>query len=267
MTFLNSALLAALSLGLIPILIHLLTRQRFKQVDFPTLRFLREIQKQKMRRVRVRQWILLILRTLAVLFLVLALARPVLRSSAGAFASGDARSSVVLILDRSASMSAESPSGTRFREMQIRAQEILNSLGSSDDVQIVWADEPPQTFPETPTTHRALLREAIETEICGEKSGDLVQAIGLARSILGQSQNLHKEVYVLSDFSQSAWPERMPDQPLLPEDVRLYLAQIGNESVKNIGLTDAQITSRLIAPGRSVELNFTATNSGDDEAA
>lgn len=267
MTFLNSALLAALSLGLIPILIHLLTRQRFKQVDFPTLRFLREIQKQKMRRVRVRQWILLILRTLAVLFLVLALARPVLRSSAGAFAAGDARSSVVLILDRSASMSAESPSGTRFHEMQIRAQEILNSLGSSDDVQIVWADEPPQTFPETPTTHRALIRETIESEVCGEKSGDLVQAIGLARSILGQTQNLHKEVYVISDFSQSAWPERMPEQPLLPDDVRLYLAQIGNESVKNIGLTDAQITSRLIAPGRSVELNFTATNSGDDEAA
>lgn len=85
MTFLNSALLAALSLGLIPILIHLLNRQRFKQVDFPTLRFLQEMQRQKMRRVRVRQWILLALRTLAILALVFAMARPVLRSEAAAW--------------------------------------------------------------------------------------------------------------------------------------------------------------------------------------
>ena len=129
MTFLNSALLAALSLGLIPILIHLLNRQRFKQVDFPTLRFLQEMQRQKMRRVRVRQWILLALRTLAVLALVLAMARPVMRSEASLIGGGDPRTSVVLVLDRSASMSTESAGGTRYRDLQVRAQELIQSLG------------------------------------------------------------------------------------------------------------------------------------------
>ncbi|MBK6765960.1 MAG: BatA domain-containing protein [bacterium] len=262
MTFLNSALLAALSLGLIPILIHLLNRQRFKQVDFPTLRFLQEMQRQKMRRVRVRQWILLALRTLAILALVVAMARPVLRSEMGLL-GGDARASVVLVLDRSASMRTEAPSGTRFRELQTRAQELIESLGSADDIQIVWTDPTPQLFPDSPTQHHALLREAIESAEPLESGGSLVDAVGVARSILGKSQNLLKEVYVLSDYSISAWPERLPETPLLPDDVKLYVVHVGNVEDQNVGVVDAKITSRLIAPGRPIELSFTVANSGD----
>lgn len=265
MTFLNSALLAALSLGLIPILIHLLNRQRFKQVDFPTLRFLQEMQRQKMRRVRVRQWILLALRTLAILALVFAMARPVLRSEAGLL-GGDARASVVLVLDRSVSMRTEAPSGTRFRELQSRAQELIESLGSSDDIQIVWADPTPALFPDSPTQHHTLLREAIESAEPLESGGSLIEAVGAARSILGKSQNLLKEVYVLSDFSISAWPDQLPDAAILPTDVKLYVVHVGNEEDQNVGVADASVTSRLIAPGRPIELSFTVANSGDGAA-
>lgn len=264
MTFLNSALLAALSLGLIPILIHLLNRQRFKEVDFPTLRFLQEMQRQKMRRVRVRQWLLLVLRTLAILALVFAMARPVLRSETGFLGTGEARASVVLVLDRSASMRAESPNGTRFRELQTRAQEVIQSLGSYDEIQIVWADPVPQLFPDSPTQHKALLREAIEATTAQESGGTLSDAVGQARSILGKSQNLLKEVYVISDFSESAWLERLPDAPILPNDVRLYVVPIAKDDVLNVGIVHAEISSRLIAPGRTIELSFSVVNSGSD---
>lgn len=266
MTFLNSALLAALSLGLIPILIHLLNRQKFKQVDFPTLRFLQEMQRQKMRRVRVRQWLLLLLRTLAVLALVMAMARPVLRSEAGILGGGDARTSVVLVLDRTASMSAESPGGTRFRELQVRAQELIQSLGSNDEIQIVWADAQPKIFPDSPSQHKTLIREAVESATVTEAGGSLTDAIGTARTLLGQSQNLLKEVYVLSDFSGSAWPSELPQTPILPDDVRLYLVKLGSANVANVGIVACQISSRLIAPGRPVELSFTVQNSGADDS-
>ncbi|MCB1059107.1 MAG: BatA domain-containing protein [Calditrichaeota bacterium] len=265
MTFLNSALLAALSLGLIPILIHLLNRQRFKEVDFPTLRFLQEMQRQKMRRVRVRQWILLLLRTLAVLALVLAMARPVLRSEASLIGGGDARASVVLVLDRTASMNAESPGGTRFRELQVRAQELVQALGSNDDIQIVWSDSKPVLFPDAPTQHKTLIRDEIEAATVTESGGSITDAIGVARSILGQSQNLLKEVYVLSDFSGSVWPSSLPQTPILPDDVRLYVLNLAKGNISNVGIASATITSRLIAPGRPVELSFTVANSGNDD--
>lgn len=265
MTFLNSALLAALSLGLIPILIHLLNRQRFKQVEFPTLRFLQEMQRQKMRRVKVRQWILLALRTLAVVALVLAMARPVLKSEAGIIGGGEARASVILVLDRTASMSTESEGGTRFRELQVRAQEIVKSLGSNDEIQLVWADATPTVYPDSPTQHRALIGEAIEAATTSEAGGSLIDAVGMARSLLGKSQNLLKEVYVLSDFSASAWPDELPQVPILPDDVRLYVLPVGSAQGANIGVTSSEIISRLIVPGRSVELGFELTNSSDSD--
>lgn len=266
MTFLNSAILAALTLGLLPILIHLLNRQRYKNIDFPTLRFLRELQRQKMRQVKIRQILLLVLRTLAVLFLVLALARPVLKSSAGLLPGAQARTTAVLILDRSASMQTETPDGTRYRRLQTRAQEILDLLKDGDDAQIVWSDTPPDVFPESPSGQIRLLREAVAESKPTTHGGDLVSALQRARQILGQSQNLHKEVYVISDFSTSAWPAKLPESALLPEDVRVYLVSTA-DAARNVGVTTAAISSRIITPGRPVEVSFTVKNSGKDAVA
>ncbi len=262
MTFLNSAILAALTLGLLPILIHLLNRQRFKKVDFPTLRFLRELQRQKMRQVRIRQIILLALRTLAVLFLVLALARPVLKSTAGFLPGAEARTTAILILDRTASMQTETPDGSRFRQVQTRAQEILSLLKDGDDAQIIWADDPPDPFPENPTSQIHILREAVVNSTPNLRGGNLVSAIRQARQSLGKSQNLHKEVYILSDFGLSAWPEPLPDGPLLPDDVRLFLLPTDGSEPRNLSVSHADVVSRIITPNRPVEVTFTVRNTG-----
>jgi hypothetical protein len=267
MIFLNSAILAALTLGLLPILIHLLNRQRYKKIDFPTLRFLHELQKQKMRQVRIRQIVLLILRTLAVIFIVLAIARPVVKSSTGLLPGAEARSTAVLILDRSASMRTETPDGTRFRQVQTRAQEILNALRDGDEAQIVWADAEPEVFPQQPTTQIGLLRATLVDAQPTLHGGDLVKALQKAREILGKSQNLHKEVYVLSDFSVSAWPEKLPESELLPKDVRLFTLLLDGPDARNLGITWAAVTSRIITPGRAVEVSFTVHNTSSLPAA
>ena len=85
MGFLNPLLLVGLAAAAIPIVVHLFNFRRPQRVDFSTLRFVREIEATAMRRVRIRQWLLLALRTLAVLFLVLAFARPTRTADAGVF--------------------------------------------------------------------------------------------------------------------------------------------------------------------------------------
>lgn len=52
--------------------------------------------------------------------------------------------------------------------------------------------------------------------------------MGAARALLGQSQNLLKEVYVLSDFSGSAWPAELPQSPIIHDDVRLFVVDVGS---------------------------------------
>jgi len=65
--FLNSTVLLAASAALIPLLIHLFSRRRVRVVEFSSLKYLKEMQKRQLRRLKIRQWLLLILRMLIVL--------------------------------------------------------------------------------------------------------------------------------------------------------------------------------------------------------
>ncbi|WP_437230020.1 BatA domain-containing protein [Planctomicrobium sp. SH661] len=76
MTFLNSALLFGLGLVAIPVILHFLLKQKPKKLLFPALRLLQQVQRQSVRRLRMRHFILMLLRMLALALIVLALARP-----------------------------------------------------------------------------------------------------------------------------------------------------------------------------------------------
>jgi hypothetical protein len=82
MIFLNPAILFGLLAASIPVLIHLLNLRKLKKIEFSTLAFLKELQKNKIRKVKIKQWLLLALRVLVILFLVTAFARPTLKGIA-----------------------------------------------------------------------------------------------------------------------------------------------------------------------------------------
>src|SRR5438477_1960300 len=104
MSFLTPLFLVGLGGVAIPVLIHLIQRERKRVIEFPSLMFLRRIPYQSVRRRRIRHWLLLAMRAAAMAMIVAAFARPFFRQ--GAFAStstGGARELIVL-LDQSASM-------------------------------------------------------------------------------------------------------------------------------------------------------------------
>ncbi len=74
MNFLNPLFLFGLSAAALPVLIHLFTRRKPREVRFPSLDFLAEVNQSEIRRLRIKQWLLLALRTLAVAALALAAA-------------------------------------------------------------------------------------------------------------------------------------------------------------------------------------------------
>ena len=78
MTFLNPLLLlGALGIGL-PILAHLLNKHQFKQTDWAAMQFLNRAVNVRSRQIKLRDFLLLLLRCLAILLLVLAIAKPIL---------------------------------------------------------------------------------------------------------------------------------------------------------------------------------------------
>src|SRR5207237_10633887 len=121
--FLNPLFLFGLAAAAIPILIHLFTRRRPREVRFPSLEFLSEVNQSEIRRVRLKQWLLLLLRTLAVAVIALAMARPAVRGSAG-LRSG-AATSVLALVDQSGSMSAAAAGGGALGDPAGRVVEDL----------------------------------------------------------------------------------------------------------------------------------------------
>src|ERR1044071_7354762 len=89
--------------ALLPIIIHMLNRLRYRTVHWAAMIFLLKANKAATRRAKLRQYLLLLFRALAILFLVWAMMRPVIGGWLGATAGG-APEVVIVLLDRSASM-------------------------------------------------------------------------------------------------------------------------------------------------------------------
>src|SRR5437868_13684234 len=104
MSFLAPLFLAGLGAIAIPVLIHLIQRERKRVIQFPSLMFLQRIPYRSVRRRRIRHWLLLAMRVAAVTLIVLAFARPFLRQSALAAAAAGGARELVVLLDQSASM-------------------------------------------------------------------------------------------------------------------------------------------------------------------
>ena len=103
MSFLAPLFFAALAAIGVPVLLHMIQRQRTEVVEFPSLMFVKKIPFHSLRRQRIRHWLLLLLRCAALALLVAAFARPFFESAALVAATGGS-SEVVILVDRSYSM-------------------------------------------------------------------------------------------------------------------------------------------------------------------
>src|SRR6476660_25530 len=101
MSFLTPLFLLGLAGLAVPVVIHLIQRERTNVVPFPSLMFLRRIPYHSLRRLRTRNWPLLLLRLAALALIVAAFARPFLKRPALAAAAAGGAREVVLMVDRS----------------------------------------------------------------------------------------------------------------------------------------------------------------------
>src|SRR5436190_12720225 len=234
MSFLNPLFLFGLAAAAIPILIHLFTRRRPREVKFPSLEFLTEVHQSEIRRLRLKQWLLLLLRTLAIAAIALAMARPALKGSVGW--KSTAATTMVALVDVSGSMqAAAAPSeiapGAAGAEASLggiarRAVEDLPStLGPSDELLLVPYDRAPHPLTTKPSGDLPRLRAAARALESGAASTDHAQALAFAARALGESHALNRELFWISDFQAGGFPDsgaiRRPEGPW--QDVRVYL--------------------------------------------
>jgi len=259
MNFLNSAILVGLIAAVAPLIIHLLNRQKVRTIEFSSLMFLRNFQKTKMRRLKLRQLLLLILRTLIVVFAVLAFARPTIKSGAFSTIGAHAKTSAVFLTDQSASMQARTPDGSAAERAARRAAQVIGLLKEGD--QAVRGEFTSNAMFGPATSDFTGLADALREQTPAAGSTDLLEAISHAEKILAESKNLNREIYVFSDLARNGF-NRSPalSIPNMEHPARIYLVDVHDSRAINAAVTAVKFSGELIEPGAPFEIIATIVN-------
>src|SRR5215469_8946404 len=126
-SLINAGLAAGTALAALPVILHLIMKQTPKRVVFPALQLIRERQKRSRKKLKIKNWLLLLARMAILALMALALARPSLYSK-GNLGEGEVPTAVALVFDTSLSMGYKEQDKTRLDEAKEWAFERLKKL-------------------------------------------------------------------------------------------------------------------------------------------
>ena len=236
MNWLAPAMLAGLAALAVPVLIHLLQKERRQVVEFPSLMFLRRIPQETTRRRRIRHLGLLALRCAALALLVIAFARPYLRDRIATLATARQARDIVILVDRSYSMGY----GDRWTRAVAAANSAIAGLDGDDRAVLAFFDEN-ATAATGLTNDRALLRARLTSARVGSGATRLAPALRLTRDLLAESDRARREVVLVSDFQRSAWDGAAEDVRL-PAGTVLRRVDLSTPTFVDAGIAGVELT-------------------------
>ena len=273
MIFLNPTILFGLFAASIPLLIHLLNLRKIKKVEFSTLAFLKEIQKTKIRKIKLKQWLLLLIRTLIILFLVLAFARPTLESvSFGGFSSA-AKTSAVFILDNSMSMGYVTENGSYFNQSKKLIKVIVKQFQEGDDISLVTTTSQTPLF----TGEKSLSRfgKRLSAIKITDAKGNIPNALLSAFKLLKVSKNYNKEIYLFTDLQRSNFSKDKIQKVFSQLNInkadskwiKFYIFDLHKKTIFNTAVTNFSSANQIFVKNKKIRFNTTITNFSDKTLA
>ena len=294
MQFLNPALLAGTLLFAVPLLIHLLNKQRHKRRPWAAMDFLlRAFQKQR-NRLRNENLLLLLLRCLIPILLALAVARPLLEAATSLITGGGVVHHV-FILDASYSMGlsqdgAQSPY-ERGRVMIDRALDRFErNPNRNDKVTLVRAGVRTRFLVREDLDIRSAKAAWLEASKPDDASSGLDDAVSQVVDAVAETEDALTQVYVLTDLQMRSLGDAIatPDgdaAPALDDTLRdlfdqlrsrgglqLHLIDTGPMSsgrggtLDNVQITDLRLTDPAAVVKTPSEVIATLTNRGSAAA-
>jgi hypothetical protein len=236
-------------LALIPIAIHLLSRLRLKRSQFPSLLLLTTARRERFSWLRLKELLLLVFRTLALLALLLVLARPFIQHRLPGLGRAN---DLVVILDDSYSMSRQWQSAVAV------ARDLLSSLGPGRRAALLVASQtgPSNSSLLSPPSSLLPLLDSLKPSYSGATLEPVLKrAVDLARPA-------HAEVAVITDLQTRAIPSKW--QP--PADVPVTLVAVTAPDEENAGVTRLFTASRFPVAGRATRVRAEFTNYGRNPA-
>jgi len=254
MSLLSPLFLLGLAALAVPVIVHLVRRTRAPQVDFPSLMFVRRIPQRTIRKKRLQNLLLLLMRALAILLVVLAFARPFLTGS-GRQAFERDRSNVIL-LDTSLTMRQ----GDRFQKAKSRALGIIDSIQGEKAALITFNRGFEVVERLTPDTSK--LKVAIQALQPTSFGTDLTQAIRGAESLFSDDRSRARRIFVISDFQASGKGSVGGSDFKLKQGVDLEPVDVSDDMMENIAISDLGVHNVVYQQKYADRLTAKVTNFG-----
>ncbi len=248
--FANPLMMLAILAASLPWIIEWLFRRRKRQVDLPTLRFL--LRNKEQENIKRQDRILLIVRTVLLVLLALALARPQLRRG---MMGGGRRRHLVIALDATASMHQQVGVTTAFGVAQRRASGLIRGVEGDALITVMRLGSRAESVLEMETdTHTAAAQVDSLRATLG--AAPISDALRWVRDYFERTREEEAEIYFFSDFQQYTWarpggPTAEIAQMLrdLANNNDLYMVDVGSEHEFNYIVTDLRPTEQVLSTG------------------
>jgi hypothetical protein len=230
MSFLNPLFLLGLAAVVAPIIVHLVRRTRAQKIEFPSLMFVRQVPQRTIRRRRLHNLLLLLLRTLAFLLLAMAFMRPYFGS--GQAESGKGQRNNVILLDTSFSMRY----GKRFEQAKTRLKTLLDETRSNERTALIAFGNSYEVLSRF-TNDVAKLKALADNAQAGLGGTDYTQALRGAETLFKEAGAGEKRLVLISDFQANG--HNAADASFrLSKDVKLVPLDVGEPEAPNLAVVD-----------------------------
>ena len=235
MSFLNPFFLfGALALA-VPVLIHLVRREKSEVIQFSSLMFLLKVPKRSVRQQKLKNLLLMLLRLLILALLVVAFMRPYMADTPLSAADAGQSQGSVMLLDNSYSMRY----GTNFERMKTAANKRIDQMGANDRMVLVVFNNNASVLSRPISDKNALKASvsAIEPSFGGTR---YYEAFVAADRALQQYSGVKKNLIMISDFQRAGW-NRSSRENVIGKDVKTEMVNLGVESSTNVGVDNVSV--------------------------
>ncbi len=265
--FLQPLLLAGLPLAALPIVIHLIHRQRHRTMRWGAMMFLLDAKRMTRGMAKLRHWLILAMRVLAILVLIVAIARPLASGWLGLTVGGQPDTTLVL-LDRSASMEQMNlATGASKRSTALaKVADYLTTVGDATSIQLI---ENTRSTPQPIDTAAALL-DWNDTQPTAT-SADIPGLLQAALDTIVENESGRTDIWICSDLRATDWKPtdgrwagiRSEFEKL--EGVRFHLLTYRAAADDNLTVSVSNVQRRSVGTGYELVLDIHLRRSGTAE--
>lgn len=256
MQFVNPLFLIALVGIAIPVVIHLFNFRRYKKVYFSNVQYLQELQSETRRHSRLREWLILACRILAIAFLVLAFAQPIIPHPNQAPVTG--QTSVSIYLDNSFSMDNTNAEGPLLETAKRKTRELVAAYKPTDRFQLLTNDMEGSQFRWVSRDELLSLLDEVQTT---PATLPLASVLKRQYDFAHSTASTNIQTYVISDFQRSTL-----DWSQLPNDTTASTTLIPLEAsaVNNLYLDSMALNAPVLLPGSTATIQLFVVNAGSE---